>query len=215
MLQVRRAVGDDFVVGCRYLADECIAGGNRAADAPTIGLAFARAGMDFVSLSRGGKFDDAAQPKPGEAAYPYTGPSGWECMPTVHADARGPFGRNVEPAAAVKRALASAGLPTPVIVAGGLNTFEQAEGILAGGSADIIAAARQSLADPDWWTKMREGRGGEIRRCQLTNYCEALDQRHKAVTCRLWDRERLDEPGVPLDETGRRRLIAPRAPLIR
>ena len=118
-------------------------------------------------------------------------------------------------AAAVKRALASAGLPTPVIVAGGLNTFEQAEGILAGGSADIIAAARQSLADPDWWTKMREGRGGEIRRCQLTNYCEALDQRHKAVTCRLWDRERLDEPGVPLDETGRRRLIAPRAPLIR
>jgi hypothetical protein len=46
---------------------------------------------------------------------------------------------------------------------------------------------------------MRAGRGDEIRRCQLTNYCEALDQRHKPVTCQLWDHP----PGEP------RRLVAP------
>ncbi len=51
--------------------------------------------MDFISLSRGGKFEDAKQPPVGWAAYPYTGPSGWECMPTTLADERGPFGRNV------------------------------------------------------------------------------------------------------------------------
>ena len=55
---------------------------------------FARAGMDFLSLSRGGKFDDAKQPKVGWAAYPYTGRSGYECMPAYLSDERGPWGRN-------------------------------------------------------------------------------------------------------------------------
>ena len=40
------------------------------------------------------------------------------------------------------------------------------------------------------------GRGAEVRRCDFTNYCEGLDQQHKQVTCKLWDREALDEPGV-------------------
>ena len=34
-----------------------------------------------------------------------------------------------------------------------------------------------------------------MRRCTYTNYCEALDQSHKQVTCKLWDRVGLDEPG--------------------
>ena len=48
----------------------------RVDDAVFFGVEFARAGMDFLSLSRGGKFEDAKQPKVGWAAYPYTGPSG-------------------------------------------------------------------------------------------------------------------------------------------
>ena len=72
-----------------------------------------------------------------------------------------------------------------------------------------MAAARQSLADPDWFRKMRLGRGPEIRRCIYTNYCEGLDQKHKQVTCQLWDRESLDAPGVALSVDGRRRLEAP------
>ena len=67
--------------------------GNRAEDAAWFGVEFARAGMDFLSLSTGGKFEDAKQPKVGQAAYPYTGPSGYECMPTAVSDARGPFGK--------------------------------------------------------------------------------------------------------------------------
>jgi 2,4-dienoyl-CoA reductase-like NADH-dependent reductase (Old Yellow Enzyme family) len=97
----------------------------------------------------------------------------------------------------------------PVIAAGGLNSFAQAEGILARGEADIIAAARQSLADPDWWLKMRTGQGASIRRCKFTNYCEALETKHKQVTCQLWDREALDAPHVTLSRDGRRRLLAP------
>ncbi|HLF57329.1 MAG TPA: NADH:flavin oxidoreductase, partial [Thermoanaerobaculia bacterium] len=84
-----------------------------------------------------------------------------------------------------------------------------AEEILASGAADVVGAARQSLADPDWWRKMRAGRGESIRRCTYTNYCEGLDQLHKPVTCRLWDREALDEPGARLSEDGKRRLVPP------
>src|SRR5262245_9667261 len=102
---VRATVSKDFVVGCRYLADECVEGGNEVADAAAIGVAFAQAGMDFLSLSRGGKFDDAKQPPIGWAAYPYTGRSGWECMPTTLADPAGPFGRNVSSVRAIREAI--------------------------------------------------------------------------------------------------------------
>jgi len=78
---VRREVGSDYTVGCRFLADECIEGGSDQTDAAAFAVAFAADGFDFLSLSRGGKFDDARQPKIGEAAYPYTGRSGYECMP--------------------------------------------------------------------------------------------------------------------------------------
>ena len=207
--EVRARVGGR-VVGVRFLGDEVIEGGSHIEDAVFFGVEFARAGVDYLSLSKGGKFEDAKQPKIGWAAYPYTGPSGYECMPTVISDVRGPFGRNVGLAGAVRRAVRGAGLSTPVVASGGIGHFEQAEAVLASGEADIVAAARQSLADPDWFLKVRLGRGAEVRRCTYTNYCEALDQQHKQVTCKLWDRVALDAPDLTLDASGHRRLVAPR-----
>ena len=207
---VRQRVGRERCVGVRFLGDDVVEGGNRVDDAVYFASQLARGGVDYLSVSKGGKFEDAQQPKVGRAAYPYTGPSGYECMPTVFSDERGPFGRNVNLSAAVKAAVAEAGLATPVVASGGICTFELAEGILQAGDADIVAAARQTLADPDWWLKMKRGRGAEVRLCEYTNYCEGLDQSHKQVTCKLWDRERLDEPDVVLASDGKRRLLAPR-----
>jgi 2,4-dienoyl-CoA reductase-like NADH-dependent reductase (Old Yellow Enzyme family) len=207
--QVRAEVGGDFPVGCRFLADECVAGGSGADDAVYFGCEFAGAGLDYLSLSRGGKFDDAKQPKVGEAAYPYTGRSGYECMPSYYSDARGPFGRNLADTARIRAALRARGLATPVVAAGGIHSFEQAEAVLARGQADIIGFARQALADPDWFRKVASGRGADVRLCLYTNYCEALDQRHRQVTCELWDREALDEPGITLSTDGKRRLTPP------
>ena len=207
---VRVRAGDGWCVGIRYLGDEAIAGGFGVGEAAWFGERFARAGADYLSISRGGKFEDARRPEVGEAAYPYTGPSGAECMPTVLSDATGPFGRNVHLAAAVRRAVRAAGLGTPVVTSGGIATFDQAEGILERGEADAVAAARQTLADPDWFLKVRLGRGAEVRRCVFTNYCEGLDQRHRQVTCKLWDREfAAGDPSVALAADGRRRLVAP------
>ncbi len=206
---VRKTVGNDYVVGVRFLGDEVIAGGNRVEDASYFGVEFARAGFDFLSLSKGGKFEDAQQPKVGQAVYPYTGQSGYECMPTILSDETGPFGRSVPLVAAVKRAVNNAGFKTPIVATGGIGTFEQAEMILQQGQADIAGLARQALADPDWFIKVKLGRGDEVRRCTYTNYCEALDQAHRPVTCKLWDRFELDEPEIATVDEGRRRLLAP------
>ncbi|MBC8031607.1 MAG: NADH:flavin oxidoreductase [Pyrinomonadaceae bacterium] len=206
---VRERVGSDYTVGVRFLGDEVIAGGNRIDDAIYFGVEFARAGFDFLSLSKGGKFEDAQQPKVGQAVYPYTGQSGYECMPTVLSDAAGPFLRSVPLVSGIKRAVNEAGFKTPVVATGGISTFEQAESILQQGQADIVGLARQALADPDWFIKVKLGRGDEVRRCTYTNYCEALDQAHRPVTCKLWDRIELDEPGISTVDNGRRRLLAP------
>ena len=186
---VRARVGD-FAVGLRFLGDEAIDGGTGVDEAARFGAAFAAAGIDFLSVSKGGKFEDARAPRVGEAAYPYTGPSGHECMPTVRSDARGPFGRNVPLAAAVRAAVRAAGHATPVVAAGGFATFAQAEAVLAAGHADVVASARE-----------------------FTNYCEGLDQRHLQVTCKLWDKAFTPgDPTVRTSPDGRRRLVAPPDP---
>lgn len=207
--RVRASVADAFVVGCRFLSEDCVTGGNTLGDACKIGVSLASAGMDFLSLSRGGRFEDARQPKIGSAAYPYTGRSGYECMPSFVSDEAGPFGRNRPAALQIRKAVRNAGLVTPVVVAGGFYGFEQAEAALTGGAADIIGMARQALADPDWWRKVRSGHGAQVRLCEYTNYCEALDQKHTPVTCQLWDRLALDEEGVRRTADGKRRMTAP------
>lgn len=206
---VRAAVSEGFVVGCRFLGDEVIAGGSDLEDAAAFARAFAAAGFQFLSVSKGGKFEDAKPPKVGRAAYPYTGPSGHECMPTIYASSPGPFGRNLPLSRALRSAVRAAGHEIPVVGAGGIQTFELAEAALLRGDCDLVASARGSLADPDWFLKARLGLGHEVRRCQFTNYCEGLDQQHQAVTCRLWDRRQEADPVAPRTADGRRLLLAP------
>jgi 2,4-dienoyl-CoA reductase-like NADH-dependent reductase (Old Yellow Enzyme family) len=204
---VRACVEPSFAVGCRLLTEEIIAGGAGQEDAEFYALELSRAGMDFLSFSRGGKFEDAQQPKVKHAAYPYTGPSGYECMPQYISDEQGPFGRNVAPTKRIRQRLRAENLQVPVVVAGGIYDFSVAEELLRNGSADLIGMARQSLADPDWSEKVRMGRGEQVRLCRYSNYCEALDARHEMVTCELWDRENLHLPGVAKTPDGRRRLV--------
>jgi 2,4-dienoyl-CoA reductase-like NADH-dependent reductase (Old Yellow Enzyme family) len=219
---VRAAVGRDFTVGCRLLGDEVIDGGSRIDDACFYSAELARNGIDFVSVSKGGKFEDAKQPKVGDAIYPYTGASGLECMPTMKLAreiagdrAAVPFGRNLPLSHAIRDAVRAAGYETPIVGSGAINSFELAEAALHDGDCDFAAAARQSLADPDWWRKMELGRGAEIRRCIYTNYCEGLDQQHKQVTCQLWDRDLSSRDALKPDEAialshdGKRRLVPP------
>ncbi|MHB8620515.1 MAG: NADH:flavin oxidoreductase [Chloroflexota bacterium] len=204
--EVRAAVGDHYPVGCRYLGSEDIQAadgtihGNTLDDAQQIGVALARAGLDFLSISRGGKFDDAAQPAVGAAAYPYTGHSGHMCMPR---DKKMPFGVNAYLAEGVRQAIRQAGFTIPVIGAGKIVTFDLAEQLLAEEKMDAVAMARALLADPDLPHKWLAGADKEQRACVYCPYCEVEDQNHRVVPCTLWPRHPTDK---------RNRLIPPAWP---
>jgi 2,4-dienoyl-CoA reductase-like NADH-dependent reductase (Old Yellow Enzyme family) len=186
---VRGAVGREFLVGCRFLGSEDIRDedgsirGNTLEDAQAIAVELARAGLDFLSVSRGGKFEDAKQPPVGESAYPYTGHSGHTCIPR---DKRDPFGVNAHLAAGIRRAVRAAGPAIPVVTAGKIHTFDQAESILREEKADLVGMARALLADPDLPRKWLAGEDRPARSCVFCPFCEQEDQHHRVVTCTLW-----------------------------
>jgi 2,4-dienoyl-CoA reductase-like NADH-dependent reductase (Old Yellow Enzyme family) len=209
---VREETGPGFIVGCRFLGSEDILGedgaihGNTLEDAQRIAVELARAGVDVLSVSRGGKFEDAKQPAIGEALYPYTGHSGSKCIPRSRKD---PVAVNTYLAEGIRRAVRSAGLTTPVVTAGKIHAFDQAESILSAGRADLIGMARALLADPDLPRKWRAAAQADARACVFCPYCEDEDQHHRVVTCTLWPKDPRDhrrrlipaawQPGRPWD----------------
>jgi 2,4-dienoyl-CoA reductase-like NADH-dependent reductase (Old Yellow Enzyme family) len=195
--QVRAAVGPDYTVGVRFDAEEAIKGGYGLVDARLIALRFAQLGADYVSLSAGGKFEDAIK-KEGEPLYPYTGYSGDRTMPP----ASYPDGANVYLAEGVRAFLREHSYATPVVTTGKISTPAQAEAILQRGQADLIGLARALLADPDWPRKARAGHADTIVRCIYGNICKNLDENFKQVRCgSLWPRDRLHAPEAPDDQT--------------
>ena len=134
-------------------------------------------------------------------------------MPTVISDARGPFGRNVPLAAAIRRAIRDAGCATPVVTARRHRrpSSRPRRSSARGDGGLASAAARQTLADPDWFRKIRLGYGDPDAALRVH---ELLREESTSATSRsrakLWDRA-FDpaDPAVRLASDGRRRLSAP------
>ena len=187
---VRNRVGADYVVGIRYLGHDVVAGGNDVDDAVVVRAALRRGpGATTCRCRRAAGSRTPGSPRSARRSTR---------TPASRATSACPPWSPTRAA----RSAATCRWPRPSGRASGrrdtrsrwsraaaCRTFDQAEGILARGEADIVAAARQTLADPDWFRKIRLGYGHLVRRCEFTNYCEGLDQRHKQVTCKLWDRE--------------------------
>ncbi len=182
--RVRELVGKDFPVGVRFVGDECIRNGYTILDAGPIAARLASAGLDYVSLSAGGKFEDA-RPTLGEPLYPYTGYSGDRCMP----GAAYPDGANLYIPEAVRAALRSAGLETPVVAVGKIGTRALAERVIERGQGDLVGMARALLADPDIPRKWQADREDTVVRCVYGNVCKALDENFKRVVCTLWPKK--------------------------
>ena len=189
MAKVRERVGAEFPIGVRFLAEEAIKDGYALPDAQRIALRMAQLGIDYISLSIGGKFEDAIH-KPGQPLYPYTGYSGDRCMPGDWY----PSLPHAELAAAIKRYINDKGYGVPVVSVGKISDPAEAEQLLAEGKADLIGMARQLLSDPDWVRKLEEGRGDKIIRCIYCNVCKQLDENFKLVTCFLWPKGMIQAP---------------------
>ncbi|HYM21045.1 MAG TPA: NADH:flavin oxidoreductase [Candidatus Kapabacteria bacterium] len=179
--EVRKSIGKDFPIGIRFLGEEAIKGGYTSEESSEIAVRFAEEGADYLSLSAGGKFEDAIH-KEGEVLYPYTGYSGDRCMPP----AEYPDAYNLHMGEAARRKLRKHGLTTPVISTGKISTPDLAEEILQNDRADLIGMARGLLADPDIIKKIREGAPEKIVKCIYWNVCKALDETFHEVVCGLW-----------------------------
>ncbi|MDP2618809.1 MAG: hypothetical protein Q8P46_01305 [Hyphomicrobiales bacterium] len=193
MENVRKKVGTDFPVGVRYVADEYIKDGYTIGDAKLIGLRLAQLGFDYLSLSVGGKFEDAIH-KQGEVPYPYTGYSGDRCMPgdwyppALHAHLGGE----------IKAFVNEKGYDVPVMVAGKISDPDIAERLVADGVVDMVAIARGLLADPDWVKKVKADRRDHIIQCDYCNWCKILDGTHQKVRCTIWPKDALQAPEYAL-----------------
>ncbi|MCG6878523.1 MAG: NADH:flavin oxidoreductase [Deltaproteobacteria bacterium] len=180
----RKAVGDDFTLGVRMNGDEFALGGNSLAQGKAIALKLADWGLDYISISAGGKFEDAI-PHEGEALDPYTGYSGHRSMPPKWM----PEKVNVYLAAEIKQTLNEKGFNVPVITAGRIPTAKIAESVLTNNEADMVAIARPILADPHWPRKYQEGREKEILKCIYCNKCREAEGAFEEVTCFQWKKK--------------------------
>lgn len=186
--RVRDRVGD-FPVAVRFDADESIRRGYSVNDAGQFAVRFAEFGAVYISLSAGGKFEDAIH-RDGEPLYPYTGYSGDRCMP---GDGY-PDAANIWMAESIRRTLRDAGHPTPVLGTGKIGSIELANEVLARGACDIVGMARALLADPFLPVKCRDGRDDEVISCIYCNVCKSLDENFKTVVCYLWPKGAIQAP---------------------
>jgi 2,4-dienoyl-CoA reductase-like NADH-dependent reductase (Old Yellow Enzyme family) len=189
MESVRRKAGRDFPVGVRFNVEEFIKNGYTVVDSKRIAVRLAELGADYISLSAGGKFEDAVH-TPGQVLFPYSGYSGDRCMPGDWL----PRALHAGIAAEVKAHLLAKGHRVPVAVAGKLDAPRDAERVIAEGMADIVGIARGLLADPDWPIKVRNGDADRIVQCDYCNVCKALDGTHRTVLCALWPQGSIQAP---------------------
>ncbi len=180
----RKAVGEDFVLGARINGDEFTLGGNTLQQSRSIALRLAELGLDYISVSAGGKFEDAVT-KSGEALVPYTGYSGHRAMPPHWM----PEKVNVYLAADIRKTLRQAGYKTPIVTAGRIPDAGAAESVLVNGEADLVAIARPTLCDPEWPKKTVQGREQEILRCVYCNKCKEADEAFQKVYCAQWEKK--------------------------
>lgn len=169
--KIRTIVGPDCPVGIRINGDEFIVGGNSLKQSRPIARKLVEMGLDYVSVTAGGKYEDSRGLIPKwECPHPYPpvgGYSGFRSMPPMDM----PEGVNVYLAAEIRRTIREAGYSTPIMTAGRIPHPELAEEILVEGQADVVGLSRPLLRDPDWVNKAKEGKRKEIKKCTYCNYC--------------------------------------------
>jgi 2,4-dienoyl-CoA reductase (NADPH2) len=134
--EIRSRCGADYPLGVRLSGDEHAPDGIRLEDTLEIVDALqASAPVEYLSIT--------------------TGMRGSYVKDTTFEE-----GFALPLAAAVK-----ATVDVPVIVAGRFRFPELAEHAIASGQTDLVGLGRALLADPEWGSKTRDGRVGEIRPC--------------------------------------------------
>ena len=146
--EVRRRVGDDFLVGIRMMGDELKEGGLTQDDCLALGKMYADTGMcDFLNVIAGQVGDERGLSK---------------ALPSM-AGPRAPF---VHIAARMKRETGLA-----VFHATRIADLATAEHCVREGLVDMVAMTRAHMTDPHIVAKMMRGEEERIRPCVGAGYC--------------------------------------------
>jgi NADPH-dependent 2,4-dienoyl-CoA reductase/sulfur reductase-like enzyme len=156
---VREAVGPDFIVGLRMVADEDWEKGLSRAEGVEIARRMVASGMvDFLNIIRGHIDSDVAL----QRIIPITG-----MRSAPHLDFAG------EVKAAVK---------FPVFHAARIADVATARHAVATGKLDMVGMTRAHIADPHIVRKVAEGREHEVRPCVGATYCiDRIYEGHEAL----------------------------------
>ena len=144
----RARVGERFLLGMRYTADEVEPGGIGAEEGIAIGKMFRDSGLvDFLNVIRGRIYTDAAMTD----VIPIHG-----MKSAPHLDFAG-------------RVRAEVGLPT--FHASRIADVATARYAVSSGQLDMVGMTRAHMADPHIVRKIIEGREADIRPCVGATYC--------------------------------------------
>lgn len=153
---IRRAVGDDFIVGIRFVIDEGIADGSHFEDCLAQAALFEKAGhIDFFNCIYGRMDTDLALAE--------------DNMP-------GLFQKNAPYIASVAAFRQMTKLP--IIHAGGIRDLATARHVVREGTVDLVGMTRAHIVDPHLVNKLMRGEEAQIRPCVGASYCL-----YKKVNC--------------------------------
>ncbi|MEC8629370.1 MAG: N-methyl-L-proline N-demethylase HpbA [Pseudomonadota bacterium] len=145
---IRERVGDQFIVGVRYTADEDLVGGLTAADGMEISRRLRDCGMvDFLNVIRGHIDTDAGLTD----VIPIQG-----MRNAPHLDFAGQIRAETQ---------------IPTFHAAKIPDVATARHAIASGKLDMVGMTRAHMADPHLMRKVLEGREDDIRPCVGANYC--------------------------------------------
>lgn len=165
---VKELVGNDFPVGYRFLADECLMGGFDIEEAKIFAQNLEGLGVAYMSVTAG-TYESFFLPEIMQG-----------CRKEGYISA---LARQVKEVAST----------TPIIAAGRIIRPAVAERMLRNNEADLIGLARTLFADPHWPSKVLEGREEDIVFCKSCDTCLVCVIKDEPVTCDRWDRfKRMD-----------------------
>lgn len=146
--EIRRQVGDDYIVGLRMVVDETLENGLKRSEGLQIAQAMAESGLiDFINVIQG-----------------YIGTD--EALSHVIPGMGTPAGPHLDLARAVKQAV-----KLPVMQAARVNDVATARHAISSGAVDLIGMTRAHMADPHIVAKIQRGEEHRIRPCVGAGYC--------------------------------------------
>lgn len=163
---VKKAVGPDYPVGYRFLADELLPDGLKIEETIPYARTLAKQGISYLSVMAG-CYDAFVLPE-------YIAMERREGYMTSQAEA-------------VKKACPD----VPVITAGRVQTPEFASAVIREGRADMVGLARVLLADPLWPRKALGEINDPIVACEPTcSLCMKRIMTGKPAICSQWTKAR-------------------------